>query len=110
MRLLVVGKKTSPSVSRIADIGTCSAETADEGLSILRHDSSFDLVIVDIAALSEEGFSFIRRLRLTKNETPIVAITAHHSSDRVRALGLGADEAVAPQINPQSCKLASEPW
>jgi two-component system, cell cycle response regulator CtrA len=74
------------------------ADTADEGLSILRHET-FDLVIVDINSLSEEGFSFIRRLRLAKNDTPLLALTGNCSDDRIRALGLGADDAISQPVD-----------
>ena len=79
--------------------GATPADSADDGLSILRHEK-FDLVIVDITSLSEDGFAFIRRLRSAKNDTPLVALTQGHSSDRVRALGLGADDAVTTPIDP----------
>jgi two-component system cell cycle response regulator CtrA len=100
MHLLAVEQMPPAGSSRIYDERThvIQAETADEGLSILRHET-FDLVIVDITTLSEEGFSFIRRLRLAKNDTPLVALTGHHCDDRVRALGLGADDAIAQPID-----------
>jgi len=100
MRLLVVEKKTSRGFSRECDDRTfvIEAESADEGLSILRHDK-FDLVLVDTISLHEDGFAFIRRLRLARNDTPLVALTGSHSDDRVRAFGLGADDAIAQPVD-----------
>jgi two-component system, cell cycle response regulator CtrA len=100
MRLLIVEKKTAASVSGMCEDRTfvTQAEGADDGLSILRHET-FDLVLVDVASLHEDGFAFIRRLRSARNDTPLVALTGIHCDDRVRALGLGADDAIAQPID-----------
>jgi two-component system cell cycle response regulator CtrA len=100
MRLLIVERETSADTSRIHDDRTfvIQADNADEGLSILRHET-FDLVIVDTTTLCEKGFSFIRRLRLAKNDTPLIALTGDRSDDRVRALGLGADDCITRPID-----------
>jgi len=74
------------------------ADAPEEAISILRHET-VDVVVVDIGSLAEDGFAFIRRLRGAKNDTPLVALTAHHADDRVRALGLGADDAIALPVD-----------
>jgi two-component system cell cycle response regulator CtrA len=75
------------------------AETPEEALSILRHET-VDVVVLDVAAFSEEGFTFIRKLRVTKNDTPLIALTGLQTGDRVRALSLGADDALAQPVHP----------
>jgi two-component system, cell cycle response regulator CtrA len=101
MRLLVVESKASLQTSLICDDRsfTVHADTPDEALSILRHEA-FDLVVLDITSFSEGGFSFIRRLRTARNDTPLVALTGRHADDRVRALSLGADDAISKPADP----------
>jgi two-component system cell cycle response regulator CtrA len=105
MRLLMVAKNTSRNGPQLSDGRTfvVRANNVDDGLSMLRHET-FGLVVVDITSLSEEGFAFIRRLRLAKNDTPLIALTGSHSAERVRALGLGADDAVAQPIDPDELR------
>ncbi len=100
MHLLMIEKDPSLSDSQVCDDrgSIVRADSADEAISILRHDT-FDLVVVDVASLDEEGWSFIRRLRLMKNDTPLVALTGCQAADRVRALGLGADDAIAQPVD-----------
>jgi two-component system, cell cycle response regulator CtrA len=96
----MVGKKTSGGLSQVRDDHTfiIQAESTDDGLSILRHET-FDLVLVDTTSPPEDGFAFIRRLRSARNDTPLVALTGSHCDDRVRALGLGADDAIAQPVD-----------
>jgi two-component system, cell cycle response regulator CtrA len=75
------------------------AETPDEALSILRHEK-VDIVVLDVASFFEEGFAFIRKLRASKNDTPLIALTGRHAGDRVRALSLGSDDALAQPVHP----------
>jgi two-component system, cell cycle response regulator CtrA len=75
------------------------ADSTDDAISILRHET-FDLVIVDVVSLAEAGFTFIHRLRTARNGTPLVALTGYQAVDRVRALGLGADDAITQPIDP----------
>jgi two-component system cell cycle response regulator CtrA len=65
---------------------------------MLRHEA-YDLVVLDLASLPESGFKFLRRLRATGDGTPVVAITSRQAGGRVRALSLGADDAVDQEID-----------
>ena len=105
MRLLMVEKIPSLSDSQICDDRgfVVRADTADEALSILRHEI-FDLVVLDLTSLLEEGWSFIRRLRLAKHDVPLVALTAGNTDDRIRVLGLGADDAIAQPVDPSELR------
>jgi two-component system, cell cycle response regulator CtrA len=100
MRLLFVAKQTSLETSQLRDDRhfLVHTDTTDEALSILRHDS-FDLVIVDVTSFSDTGFTFIRALRSARNDTPLVALTGRQPAERVRALGLGADDAISQPID-----------
>jgi hypothetical protein len=57
MRLLWVEKTTSRNRQRLYDGRTfvVQADSADDGLSVLRHET-FGLVVVDITSLSELDF------------------------------------------------------
>jgi two-component system cell cycle response regulator CtrA len=79
------------------------ADTADEAMSILRHET-IDLVVLDLTSLAEEGFGFIRRLRVAKNDVPRVVLTGCYANDRVRALSLGADDAIAQPVDPDELR------
>jgi two-component system cell cycle response regulator CtrA len=100
MRLLLVEEAQAGNALQFCDdrsfVARCNL--ADEALLILDREA-FDLVIVDVVSLAEAGFAFIQRLRLAKNDTPLVVLTGQQSSDRVRALNLGADDAVAQPFN-----------
>jgi two-component system cell cycle response regulator CtrA len=102
MNILLVEKLTFRNIARLCDsrwMVLLGAESDDDALSILRHDTC-DLVLVDVASMGEGGFSFIRRLRTARNGTPLIALTGGRSGDGVRALVLGADDAVAWPIDP----------
>ena len=100
MRLLMIEKQISSVAAQIGDDrwSVVHADCADEALSMLRHDTC-DLVLVNIASLGQDGFSFIRRLRTTRNNTPVVALTGCHAQERTSALSLGADDAIAQPYN-----------
>jgi two-component system, cell cycle response regulator CtrA len=105
MRLLVVEHVASLHAWQMHSWGTSVIRTdnVDDGISMLRHEA-YDLVLVDTTSLSEDGFAFIRRIRSAKNDTPLVALTGSKCDDRVRALRLGADDAVAQPIDPDELR------
>jgi two-component system, cell cycle response regulator CtrA len=96
MRLLIIEKHASAIAAQVCDDrwSVIHADSADEALSILRHDTC-DLVLVDAASLGPDSFSFIRRLRTARDDTPVVALTGPHAHERTSALSLGADDAIA---------------
>jgi two-component system cell cycle response regulator CtrA len=100
MRLLLV--ENARSAWAPPNFDDCSsvvrAETPDEALSILRHDT-VDMILIDLASFVEGGFAFIRQLRASRNDTPLVALAGCDSGARVRALGLGADDAIALPVD-----------
>lgn len=60
----------------------------------------FDLVIVDIMLPGEDGFSICRELRKEK-ECPILVVSAKSNDiDKIRALGLGADDYMVKPFSP----------
>lgn len=65
-----------------------------------------DLIISDIGMPSEDGYSFIRKLRLEESRarqrwTPAIALTAHaRVEERMRALNAGFQTHVAKPVEP----------
>ena len=101
MRLLMIEKHASSVASQVFDDrwSVIHADTADEALSVLRYET-YDLILVDLASLGQDGFGFIRRLCTARNDTPVVALTGSQALDRTSALGLGADDAIAQPFDP----------
>ncbi len=63
-------------------------------------DEDFDLVILDLMLPSVDGFEICRRFRETKN-TPIIMISAKKEDiDKIRGLGLGADDYMTKPFSP----------
>jgi two-component system, cell cycle response regulator CtrA len=95
MRLLMIEKYASAIAAQVCDDrwSVIHADSTDEALSMLRHDSC-DLVLIDTTALGADSLSFIRRLRTTRNDTPVVALTGARACERTSALSLGADDAI----------------
>ena len=73
--------------------------TGDEGLQkALAGD--FDLILLDIMLPVVDGFNICRSIRKVK-ETPILMVSAKREDvDKVRALGLGADDYIVKPFSP----------
>ena len=63
-----------------------------EALAIAQ-SSSFDIIVLDLMLPGLDGFTVARRLRETRNRTPILMLTARDSDqDVITGLNLGADD------------------
>jgi DNA-binding response OmpR family regulator len=63
-------------------------------------DGAYDLVILDVMLPEMDGFEICRRLRETKF-IPILMLSARKEDiDKIRALGLGADDYVTKPFSP----------
>jgi two-component system, OmpR family, response regulator MprA len=70
------------------------AGTGAEGITLARNDLP-DMVLLDIGLPDQDGFEVLRELRLS-SAVPVVMLTARDDvSDKVDALGKGADDYVA---------------
>jgi two-component system, cell cycle response regulator CtrA len=58
------------------------ADTGEEGLELARH-YDYDIVILDLMLPDIEGFEVVRRMRISRNDTPVLILSG---------LGLGADD------------------
>ena len=63
-------------------------------------EENFQLVILDLMLPGVDGFEICRRLRETKN-TPIIMVSAKKDdNDKIRGLGLGADDYMTKPFSP----------
>jgi CheY-like chemotaxis protein len=81
-----------------------SAASAADAMEIL-NQCTVDVVLADIAMPGEDGYSFIRRIRASKNPRlaaiPAAAVTAHaRHADRELALAAGFQRHLAKPVDP----------
>lgn len=63
-------------------------------------NESYDLIIIDIMLPGKDGFEICREIRKEKN-VPIIMVTAKQESvDKIRGLGLGADDYMVKPFDP----------
>ena len=74
-------------------------EQGDAGLERALNED-FDLLILDLMLPGMDGFEICRRFRQSKN-TPIIMISAKKDDiDKIRGLGLGADDYMTKPFSP----------
>ena len=77
-------------------------EVANDGQTGLEKALSgdFDLVILDLMLPGVDGFEICRKVRAEKN-TPIIMVSAKKDDiDKIRGLGLGADDYMTKPFSP----------
>jgi DNA-binding response OmpR family regulator len=66
----------------------------------INNESGYDLYIVDLMLPGADGFSICREIR-ANSEKPILVVSARSSDvDKIRALGLGADDYITKPFSP----------
>lgn len=74
-------------------------QTGDKGL-IKAQKENFDLIILDLMIPNIDGFEVCKRIRERK-DIPILMVTARKEDiDKIRGLGLGADDYVTKPFSP----------
>lgn len=75
-------------------------ETNGERGALLAMQEDFDLIILDIMLPDRDGFEICREIRQEKN-TPIIMVSAKKDDiDKIRGLGLGADDYMTKPFSP----------
>lgn len=75
------------------------AINGDKGLELALNED-FDLILLDLMLPSKDGFQLCREIRNNK-EIPILMVTAKKESiDKIRGLGLGADDYIVKPFDP----------
>jgi two-component system cell cycle response regulator CtrA len=71
------------------------SDSGEEALELSRH-YEYDIVLLDLILPDIDGFDVIRRMRITRNDTPILILSGlTRSQAGVKALNLGADDYIA---------------
>ncbi len=79
------------------EVDICNA--GDKGL-LATQNQEYDLVILDLMLPGMDGFEVCRRIRETKN-IPILMVSAKKDDiDKIRGLGLGADDYMTKPFSP----------
>jgi len=77
-----------------------SIETNGAGGLAAAESEDFDLIILDIMLPDMDGFEICRRLRKT-HDTPMIMVSARTEKiDKIRGLGLGADDYITKPFDP----------
>lgn len=64
----------------------------EESVELTKH-YDYDIVLLDLMLPDIDGFEVMRRMRIARNDTPILILSGMvRSSAKVKALGLGADD------------------
>ncbi len=76
-----------------------------EGLAIAL-SSRFDAIVLDVMLPGIDGFSVVRKLRESRNQTPVLMLTARDAAaDIVSGLDSGADDYLAKPFEPYELVL-----
>jgi two-component system cell cycle response regulator CtrA len=71
---------------------TDHSETGEEALELSRH-YEYDIVLLDLVLPDMEGFEVVRRMRISRNDTPVLILSGvTRPQAKVKGLGLGADD------------------
>ncbi len=68
------------------------ADTGEEALELARH-YDYDIAILDLMLPDMEGYEVVRRMRLGRNDTPVLILSGlSRPQAKVKGLGMGADD------------------
>ena len=83
----------------IAGYSVTGAESGDLGLQALRH-GLFELVLLDLVLPDQDGMQVMASIRELRPSQAVIMLTARGDvQDRIRGLGLGADDYVVKPFN-----------
>ena len=83
----------------LSDFKVETCYSGDEGLRVAL-EKEFDLIILDLMLPGMDGFEVCKRIREVKN-VPILMVSAKKDDiDKIRGLGLGADDYMTKPFSP----------
>lgn len=84
------------------EINQIKTEIVSDGLQGLNRalTASFDLIVIDIMLPTMDGFEVCRRIREKKNIPLMIVSAKKEDIDKVRGLGLGADDYMTKPFSP----------
>jgi DNA-binding response OmpR family regulator len=72
---------------------TVNARNGDEALRLLDDNHNVDIILLDVMMPEKDGYATLRELRVTKNSTPVIMLTAKTDElDKLLGLEMGADD------------------
>lgn len=103
-RILIVEDDADISMIEQAYLEAAGFETVVETdggrVESLLHQEQFDLILLDVMMPGKSGYDICRSIR-DKLDIPILMVTARSESvDKIRGLGLGADDYIAKPFDP----------
>ena len=101
-------KKTRLLMRAVLEAGKYTVSTAEDGKKALEimENEHIDLVIIDIMMPNMDGYEFTQTLRSTKNDLPILMISAKQlSSDRKKGFLAGIDDFMTKPIDEEEMLL-----
>lgn len=101
--LIIEDEKSIAELERdyleINGFATDIVHTGDKGLE-LAMNSDYDLILLDVMLPNVDGFEICKKVRSVK-DIPIILVTAKKEEiDKVRGLGLGADDYLVKPFSP----------
>jgi two-component system cell cycle response regulator CtrA len=104
MRVLLIEDDPSTAESielilRKADLNTYVTDSGEEGIELAKlYD--YDLILLDLSLPDMDGYEVLRRLRLSRIETPTLILTGlDGAANKVRGFGAGADDYLTKPFN-----------
>jgi CheY-like chemotaxis protein len=81
---------------------TDSCDSATEALNLLKKDTAFDVILIDMMMPEMDGYEAIPLIKQipSQNGTPIIAVTAQAmTGDKEKCLAAGADGYLSKPVN-----------
>ena len=100
--LIVEDEEAIADLERLLELSGFQVEVATDAETGLKRamEGEFDLYILDLMLQGVDGFDICRQIRNEKN-TPIIMVSAKKDDiDKIRGLGLGADDYMTKPFSP----------
>lgn len=109
-RILIVEDEPTIAIALQDDLEAegYGVEAVSDGLTALEkaRGGAWDLILLDVMLPGKDGFTVLRELRKSGNQTPVILLTARcQEQDRVTGLSLGADDYVTKPFSRQELLL-----
>ena len=88
-----------------SDYLVSTAENAEQARTLLS-TIEFDIIVLDVMMPGQDGITFTTELRKSKNNTPILLLTARgETEDKIKGLEAGADDYLPKPFEPKELLL-----